>query len=49
MFVSDDKQQKAWEELTHNGQYSLNEIMGILDDNDTNNAPTGHKGLFSKK
>ncbi len=49
MFVSDDKQQKAWEELTHNGQYSLNEIMGILDDNNTNNAPTGRKGLFSKK
>ncbi len=29
IFVSDDKQKAAWEEITHNGQYSLNAIMGI--------------------
>lgn len=49
MFVSDDKQQAAWEEVTHNGQYSLNDIMGVSEENSNSNASGGLKGLFSKK
>lgn len=29
LFVSDDKQQKDWEEVTHNGKYDLSSVMGL--------------------
>lgn len=49
MFVSDEKQQQDWNEVTHNGQYTLNEIMGITDEENCNTSGGGLKGLFGKK
>lgn len=48
MFVSDDKQKQDWEEVTRNGQYPLNEVMGTSE-NEGNSAGGGLRGLFGKK
>lgn len=47
MFVSDDKQRQDWEEVTHNGQFPLNEIMGISEESN-NPSGRGLKSFFGK-
>ena len=49
MFVSDEKQQQDWNEVTHNGQYPLNAIMGITAEEAGGTTGGGFKGLFGKK
>ncbi len=48
MFVSDEKQQQDWNEVTHNGQYPLNAIMGITAEEAGGTTGGGFKGLFGK-
>ena len=49
MFVSDEKQRQHWNEVTHNGQYPLNAIMGITAEEAGGTTGGGFKGLFGKK
>ncbi len=49
MFVSDEKQQQDWNEVTHNGQYPLNAIIGITAEEAGGTTGGGFKGLFGKK
>lgn len=49
MFVSDDQQQRDWEAITHNGQYSIQEIIGDADISGISSSLNGLKGLFGKK